>query len=251
MNPSGLSGSAPGGSQLARVWQIVSAVLYFSIEIAHRDGMMANWITLSRLPLLIGIVLLLYLGNPTLRLVAAALVVVLIFMDSLDGFVARRRKESGVLGSKLDIAVDRVVELVLWVVYAHLGLISVAIPIIVIIRGTMVDAVRSFSLVWGETSFGMMQTKVGRWLVGGSVMRTSYGVAKALAFCTLALAYALRDLWAGTDQASQAEGVLVFAVTMSWIATTFCIVRGAPVLFEARTLLRDLDGQIAQQTKEE
>ena len=33
---------------------------------------------------------------------------------TLDGIVARHRREEGVLGSKLDIAVDRIVELVLW-----------------------------------------------------------------------------------------------------------------------------------------
>jgi CDP-diacylglycerol--glycerol-3-phosphate 3-phosphatidyltransferase len=120
---------------------------------------MANTITLARIPLLILIVILLYEGSPEVQVATAFLVLLLIFMDTLDGVVARRRQETGMLGSKLDIAVDRIVELVMWVVYANLQLISVAIPIIVIIRGGLVDMVRSFSLIWGETSFGMMQTK--------------------------------------------------------------------------------------------
>jgi CDP-diacylglycerol--glycerol-3-phosphate 3-phosphatidyltransferase len=212
---------------------------------------MANTITLSRLPLLVFIVILLYVGSPAVQVVTAGLVFLLIAMDSLDGIVARRRGEEGMLGSKLDIAVDRVVELVMWVVYANLSLISVAIPIIVIIRGTMVDAVRSFSVVFGETSFGMMQTKWGRWMVGSPVMRTGYGAAKALAFCTLALALGLRGLWAGTSRANAAEAIWAFGVVMSWIAAVFCVVRGAPVLWEARTLLRDLDAKVAKQTPEE
>ena len=126
---------------------------------------MANTITLARIPLLLAIVLMLYLGNPIVQVAAAFLVLLLIFMDTLDGVVARYRGEEGMLGSKLDIAIDRIVELVLWVVYADLNLISVAIPIIVIIRGGLVDTVRSFSLLWGETSFGMMKGKWGRRLV--------------------------------------------------------------------------------------
>ncbi len=208
---------------------------------------MANLITLARIPLLIVIVLLLYLGSPAVQVATAAVVLVLIFMDTLDGIVARRRQEAGMLGSKLDIAVDRVVELVLWVAYANLGLISVAIPIIVIIRGTMVDAVRSFSLVWGETSFGMMRTKWGQRLVASNFMRSLYGLSKAVAFCTLALALGLRQLWAGTPRAGTAQAIWIFAVVVSWIATAMCIIRGAPVLVEARTLLRDLDEQVAQQ----
>jgi CDP-diacylglycerol--glycerol-3-phosphate 3-phosphatidyltransferase len=209
---------------------------------------MANTITLSRLPLLVGIIVLLYVGGPWVRVATAGLVVILIFMDSLDGIVARRRKEVGMLGSKLDIAVDRVVELVLWVTYAHLGLISVAIPLIVIIRGTLVDAVRSFSVVWGETSFGMMKTRWGQWLVGGKFVRTFYGFAKGLAFCTLALALGLRGVWADTPKSGTAEVVWYLAVVLSWISTALCIVRGAPVLVEARTLLRDLDSKVTGRT---
>jgi len=207
---------------------------------------MANTITLARIPVLIGIVLLLYTGVPWVQIATAVLVLVLIFMDTLDGIVARRRQEVGMLGSKLDIAVDRIVELVLWVVYAHLGLISVAIPIIVIIRGGLVDTVRSFSLVWGETSFGMMRTKWGRRLVASNMMRSLYGLSKAVAFCTLALALGLGGLWAGTSRAHWAEVVRIVAVVASWIATALCIIRGAPVLMEARTLLRDLDAQVDQ-----
>jgi CDP-diacylglycerol---glycerol-3-phosphate 3-phosphatidyltransferase len=212
---------------------------------------MANTITLARIPLLVVVVLLLYLGSPWIQAASAALVLVLIFMDTLDGIVARRRQEVGMVGSKLDIAVDRVVELVLWVAYANLNLISVAIPIIVIIRGTMVDAIRSFSLVWGETSFGMMRTKWGQRLVASNFMRSLYGLSKAVAFCTLALALGLQELWAGTARASTAHAILILAVVVSWIATALCIVRGAPVLLEARTLLSDLDAQVAHQEAEQ
>jgi CDP-diacylglycerol--glycerol-3-phosphate 3-phosphatidyltransferase len=188
---------------------------------------------------------LLYVDNPTVHIITAGLVLFLIFMDTLDGMVARRRKEAGMLGSKLDIAVDRIVEQVLWIVYAHLHLISVAIPVIFIIRGGLVDTVRSFSLVWGETSFGMMQTKWGRRLVASNFMRSLYGISKAAAFCLLALAMGLRGLWAGTPKAGTAETLWLVAVVLSWIATVICVIRGAPVLLEAPSLLRDLDEKVA------
>lgn len=207
---------------------------------------MANTITLSRIPFLIVIVVLLYLGTPQIQIITAGLVLVLIFMDTLDGLVARHRKEAGMVGSKLDIAVDRIVELVLWVVYAHLDLISVAIPIIVIVRGGLVDTVRSFSLVWGQTPFGIMRTKWGRRLVASGFMRSLYGLAKAVAFCLLALTLGLRGLWAGTARSGWAEGVWVVAVVASWVATALCLVRGVPVLWEAGSLLRDLDNQVAE-----
>jgi CDP-diacylglycerol--glycerol-3-phosphate 3-phosphatidyltransferase len=212
---------------------------------------MANTITLARIPLLIVVALLLYYGSPQVQVITSAIVLFLILMDTLDGIVARRRGEASMLGSKLDIAVDRIVEMVLWVVYANLGLISVAIPIIVIIRGGLVDTIRSFSLIWGETSFGMMQTKWGRWLVGSGFMRSLYGFAKAAAFCLLALALGLRGLWAGGPNEGLAETVWIVAVVLSWISTAICVIRGAPVLLEARTLLQDLDSKVAQQSTKE
>jgi len=208
---------------------------------------MANAITLARIPLLIVVVLLLFLGGPVIRIITAGLVAILILMDSLDGIVARRRKEVGMLGSKLDIAVDRIVEQVMWIVYAQLGLISAAIPIIFILRGGLVDTVRSFSLVWGETSFGMMRTKWGRRLVASGPMRTIYGVAKAVAFCTLALALGLRELWAGTPKEDWAQALWIFAVICSWIATAICLIRGVPVLLEAPSLLRNLEDKVEEQ----
>ena len=209
---------------------------------------MANTITLARIPLLVVIILLLYLGTPALQVASAGLVLILIAMDTVDGIVARRRQEVGLVGSKLDIAVDRIIEEVLWVVYAHLGLISVAIPIIVIIRGGLVDTVRSFSLVYGETSFGMMQTKWGQRLVASSFMRSLYGISKAVAFCILALTVGLRGLWAGTPKADAAEVVWIVAVVLSWIATAICVIRGVPVLLEAPALLKDLDARVSKQT---
>lgn len=211
---------------------------------------MANAITLARLPLLIVVTLLLYLGSPTVQVGTTVLVLILILMDSLDGIVARHRHEVGMLGSKLDIAVDRIVEVVLWVVYSNLGLISVAIPIIVIIRGGLVDTIRGFSLLFGKTSFGMMQTKWGRRLVASNFMRSLYGLAKAVAFCMLAAALGLRGLWAGTPKAEWAETLLAIAVVLSWIAAALCVIRGVPVLIEARTLLKDLDAKVAQRNAE-
>ncbi len=90
---------------------------------------LATSITLARFPLLVITILLLYFGGASGRLLAALLILLLIVMDAIDGIVARRRHEETLLGSVLDIAADRAVEIVLWVVFAQLGLISMFIPI--------------------------------------------------------------------------------------------------------------------------
>jgi len=115
--------------------------------------MLANWITLSRIPLLGIVIALLYGASATAQLIAAPLILVLILMDTLDGVLARARGETSLLGSVLDIAADRAVEYALWMVFAHLRLIPVAIPLIVVIRGTFVDSVRSVAPARGLKPF--------------------------------------------------------------------------------------------------
>ena len=75
--------------------------------------MLANWITLARLPLLALCLGILYVGSPWLRIVGAALLFVGFMLDTVDGVVARHRGESSLAGSVLDIAADRAYELAL------------------------------------------------------------------------------------------------------------------------------------------
>ncbi len=200
----------------------------------------ANLITVLRFPLLVVVVLLLYLGGTVGQLIDAFLIVVLILMDSLDGIVARRRGEQTLIGSALDIAADRAVEIVLWVAYAHLGLIPVLIPLTVIIRGALTDSIRNVALQHGQSAHSMMRSSWGRWLVASSPMRTGYAVVKAVAFTLLALALGLR-----TGGHAAWHGIWIAASVVSWMALALCIVRGLPVLVEAQGLFQSAEFQVA------
>jgi CDP-diacylglycerol--glycerol-3-phosphate 3-phosphatidyltransferase len=195
---------------------------------------MANIITVARFPLLFLVTILLTLPSAGARAACVPLVLVLILMDTIDGLVARSRKEESLLGSVLDIMADRSVELVLWVVYAHLGLIPLAIPIIFIVRGTVVDSLRAIGVGAGKTPFGSTTSTLGRFLVSSPWMRSSYGIAKALAFTVLALTSSLQ-LYAASGQvlARTAQTTHTVGLALAWLATAFCIVRGLPVIIES------------------
>src|SRR6185312_15117776 len=74
--------------------------------------MLANWITMSRFPLLLITVLILYFGSPWARLAGVGLLFLGLMLDTVDGVVARMRGESSLFGSVLDIAADRTYELI-------------------------------------------------------------------------------------------------------------------------------------------
>lgn len=196
--------------------------------------MLPNIITLSRIPLLAFIIFLLYRPSATPRFVAAPLIIVLILLDTFDGVVARRRGETSLLGSVLDIAADRTVEFLLWVVFADLDLISILFPLIVLTRGTFVDAIRAVAPSKGLAPFEMMRSPLGRFLVKSPWLRTPFGIAKALAFFTLALTHALR-----ASQSPSMGVVTIIAQVFAWIALIMCLLRGVPVLLEAPRALRE------------
>lgn len=185
--------------------------------------MLANWITLSRFPLLAAIVLILFQGSPGQRLAGTGLLFFGLMLDTVDGVVARWQGRTSLFGSVLDIAADRTYELVLWTVFAVLGMIHVVIPILVIARTTLTDAFRSIGVAQGVPPFEQHRSSLGRFLVGSPFMRTGYAVTKVVTFCGLALAQALQSTANG-------ERLLVFSQATAWVALAFCIFRGLPVI---------------------
>ncbi len=198
---------------------------------------MANIITISRLIPLSVVVLFLYLGGPAFQVAAVPLILVLLLMDLVDGVVARRTQQVTKLGSALDIAMDRLVEFVLWVCFADLDLVPVWVPLVVIARGMIVDAVRSYALAFGETAFGMMHSRLGRFFVSSRFMRDFYGTTKTIAFLLLSLVHAL-DRGAFPGLAGTRPWLHVAGYALTVLTVALCLVRGVPVLFDARTLLR-------------
>lgn len=180
--------------------------------------MLANWITLSRFPLLLASVVILLLG---------------LLLDTVDGVVARRTGRSSLFGSVLDIAADRTYELVLWVCFADLGMIPAAIPLIVVARSTLTDAVRSMGVGQGTAPFDQAGTPLARFLIGSTWMRTGYSVAKVTTFCGLALARASAGFPEGTTQRALEAPLTGWLHTAAWLTVTLCVVRGLPVILGA------------------
>lgn len=160
------------------------------------------------------------------------LTVFVIWADGLDGYFARKLKQTTKFGAILDIAGDRAVEMAYWIVFASLGWIQVWVPLLYLIRGTFVDAVRSQASEQGYTAFGantMMQSPLGKFLVASNFSRFTYAVVKALAFCLIIAA-----------QTSQLKDGMApqIALWLVYISAAFCLLRGLPVLFECQHLFK-------------
>ncbi|MFA6212944.1 MAG: CDP-alcohol phosphatidyltransferase family protein [Candidatus Obscuribacterales bacterium] len=197
-----------------------------------------NFITVSRVVLALATLALLYLpasidNQQTILWTAFALTVLVIWADGLDGYFARKLNQATKLGAILDIAGDRAVEMAYWIVFAALGWLPVWVPLLFLIRGTFVDAIRSQASSEGYTAFGaktMMQSGIGKFLVASNFSRFTYAVVKALAFCLIIAAHTeiLKSSWAQPT-----------ASFLVYLSAGFCLIRGLPVLFESKGLFKN------------
>ena len=200
---------------------------------ARRSYRVPNAIIVGRVALAFVACALLVQGSTAAALAAVVLTVVAIAMDALDGIVARRMGLASKLGGIFDITADRIVEHVYWVTFAVAQLVPLWMPLVVVTRSVLVDAVRGLALVQGKTAFGstsMARSRLSHFLTASRAMRSAYGVAKLAAFVLLGLVAA-----AG---ARAGDGALEMAALAAALATvTLCVARGLPVLADAKAYL--------------
>jgi CDP-diacylglycerol--glycerol-3-phosphate 3-phosphatidyltransferase len=209
----------------------------------RRSHRIPNLIILGRVALAFFAAGLLVYAPPTAAAVGVALIVIVIALDAADGMVARRLGVSSKLGAVLDITADRIVEHVFWVTFAVTHVVALWVPLVVLTRSFLVDAVRGLALVQGKTAFGattMARSGWTRFLTASRAMRNAYGATKVIAFVLLGGlvtvsrldAQARSSLWmGGLEGLERAAEVSVLA------AVVLCIARGVPVLVDARAYL--------------
>ncbi|MCL1841290.1 MAG: CDP-alcohol phosphatidyltransferase family protein [Propionibacteriaceae bacterium] len=210
---------------------------------------MANAITVGRVIAGMIVIYLIFVAGPTVVEWCALAIIVVIFLDAVDGWVARARHETGQFGAIFDIVGDRIVENALWIAFACLGMIPAWVPLLVMARGFLVDGLRSAGYSEGMTPFGehnMMRSKVTTWLTAGRFMRGLFGTAKVLAFAFLAGLRAY-ELPGGHDTvvgwAYQWVAVRGFGWFLVWAAVVLTVVRGVPVVIDAMAYLRERDAR--------
>lgn len=195
---------------------------------------MANLVSLLRVLLAFLVVSMLSVKAQGVYLVAFALTIAVIWMDGLDGYLARKLNEASKTGSVIDILGDRIVEMTYWIAFLSMGWIPLWIPLVVVVRGILVDGFRAIALEKGFTAFGqssMMQSKIGVLLVSSRLSRWLYAAFKAIAFSLLILAFTpgLSKPFIGF--------IMPIAYVSVYLTVFFCIVRGLPVLVESRRFL--------------
>lgn len=177
--------------------------------------MIANAITLSRLLLTFGVVILLG-GHPSLDIALIATIALIFVLDAIDGLVARKRDETSELGAVLDTVADRIVENTFWIYFTAIGLIPLWMPLTVMARGFITDCLQRYST-----------SQKRRWahaLSHSRISRGLYGTLKMLTFMNLASSTVFKI----TEQVRLGLAIVTIA---------FCLLRAFPIVVRATETL--------------
>ena len=200
-------------------------------SILEVKAMVANFITLARLILVFAVVAL-FGQHVYLDLLMIAMTAVILALDAVDGYVARKMKQTSDFGALFDIVGDRVVENVYWIYFAVVGLIPFWLPMVVLARGFVTDGLRSAAFAQGKTAFGektMMRSACTRMLTSSRASRSIYGVFKTVTFLYLGSVIALKTAGLSVEFIAGFETI---GIVIATIAVAMCVIRGIPILVD-------------------
>ena len=120
----------------------------------------ANVITSLRIILAFVTVLLLRIENYYTLIVAVFLIIFVVFLDFLDGFVARKLGIQTDFGALYDITGDRIVEYIYWIYFSVVHITSFWYAIIVIARGEIVNTLRTAAFRKGKKPYDIHTAKL-------------------------------------------------------------------------------------------
>jgi CDP-diacylglycerol--glycerol-3-phosphate 3-phosphatidyltransferase len=206
--------------------------------------MTPNKVTMARM-IFGGIAVALYAADArenamAIGFIAVALTIGAIALDGADGYIARRFGLATRLGAQLDILGDRVIENIYFIYFAVCGQISLWVPVIFFVRGTIADFLRGIAATRGPDAGEiadafhrnwLLRSRWGQRLVASRISRGAYAAMKCVCFVALGLEWTM--IHSRTHFIVVSAGLIRAGVNAIVVATVaFCLLRAAPVFWE-------------------
>lgn len=152
-------------------------------------------------------------------------IILLMFgLDGVDGIVARYEIKCGKpksnYGARLDIAGDRVIEFVFWILFVYIHLIPLFILLLIVFRHSFADA---FMVAKGTSS--KMITKFARIVYSSNIGRGGVNIVKIITFSYLS--------WLYISNMFKVSNYLIIGYILIGILFSYIMLRGIAQMYES------------------
>ena len=122
---------------------------------------LANKLTMLRVILVpIFLIFLIGKGIPYGSIIATLIFIIASFTDYLDGYIARKKKQVTNFGKFSDAIADKVLVNSVLIIFASQGFIPAIVPVVIIVRDIVVDAIRMNVAEKGVVQAAKMSGKI-------------------------------------------------------------------------------------------
>ncbi len=182
----------------------------------------ADLLTLFRTGL---IFLVVYLVLIHFNVIITLLIILVMFgLDGLDGSIARyeikkMHKQPSKYGARLDVAGDRVIEYVFWILFVFVHIIPLFVILLIIIRHSFADA---FMAAKGTSS--KMKSNFARIVYSSNIGRGGINIVKIITFSYLS--------WLYITQNFLIKNYMLIGYVLTGILVGYILLRGIAEIYE-------------------
>jgi CDP-diacylglycerol--glycerol-3-phosphate 3-phosphatidyltransferase len=164
---------------------------------------LATWITASRFPLTIVMLILFFQNSRDLYLTTLAVFALAVISDILDGYIARKFGQVSKFGSRLDALLDKIMVYGMIFSLFYAGIYNPAVVFAMFFRDMLADGLRNYayevaessgSNFWGKAKFACQSISIGLGLMFCIEPEYSQCVWLANAFLILGFSLSLPGL---------------------------------------------------------
>ena len=170
-----------------------------------------NILSISRAVCIPVIVLLLYTGNPTCRLIAGIVFIIACLTDFLDGKIARKYNLVTDFGKFIDPVADKLLVLTTMIMLVHLQMLDAWTVIVILCRELAVDGLRMVAVGQGKV---IAAGPLGKWKTA----------------CQMVMITVMLILNLSVWQAWPVTVLMILAVTLTIVSAVDYFVRNRSVL---------------------
>lgn len=153
------------------------------------------------------------------------IIAIIFFGDVLDGYLARKFAEVSDEGAFLDIAGDRLVEVLMLLPFLVTQLLHPGVVIFLLMRGALIDYIRHVQSLHlqDKAPFNQLRHPISKFLIKSRLLRFTYGIAK-VALTLVLFVLAQQTVLPGYGR------ILIDVVSL--ICVVISLLRTIPVLVE-------------------